>query len=92
MVQSYFEIKARREKWNKVLFYVDLGVLAVLIVSAVYMVIDAFYAGYYYGIYNYNTYGVFLWKMGRNAAFVIGSMAWIFYRLFTNLATARKMM
>lgn len=91
MVQSYFEIKARREKWNKILFYVDLGVLAILIVSAVYMVMDAFYAGYQFGIDDYNMYGVYLWKVARNAVFVVGSMAWIFYRLFTNMAKARKM-
>ncbi len=88
MVQSYFEIKARRDRWNKVLFYVDLVVLAILVISAVYMVIDAFYAGYYYDSGDVS----YLFKMARNAVFVVGSMAWIFYRLFAGLAATRKMM
>lgn len=89
MVQPYFEIKAKRERWNRIMFYADLVVLAVLVISEVALVIDAFYAGYWY-VNDISRYGTHLWRVARDVAFLVGAMFWIFYRLFTSMAAARR--
>ncbi len=74
-------MEVEHKKWRRWLFYVDIVVIAVVIISIVFLAKDAYMAGYYHGS---NDEITFLWHMGRDIAFVTGSLAWMFYRFFTN--------
>ncbi len=69
------------KKWRRWLFYIDVIVVAIFIVSIVILVQDAYKAGYYYGFPDHTIY---LWHMARDVAVLTGSIAWIFYRFFRN--------
>jgi hypothetical protein len=69
------------KKWRRWLFYIDIVVVAVLIIAIVLLAQDAYYAGYYHGN---NREVDFMWKVARDVAFVTGALAWLFYRFFKN--------
>ena len=69
------------KKWRRWLFYIDIIVIAIFIISIVVLVQDAYMAGYHYGLSAHDTY---LWNMARDVAFLTGSVAWVFYRFFRN--------
>lgn len=71
-------------KWEKILFYVDLVVIGIFIISLIFLVEDAYMAGHYSSLENLNKHGLYLWHMMRDTVFVIASLAWIFYRFFRN--------
>ena len=74
---------ARLEKrdFKKIFLYLDLLVLAIFAVSLVVLIRDAYVAGFYEqrapDLYSDN-----FWAMLRDAVFVVGSLAWIFFRYF----------
>lgn len=69
------------KKWRRWLFYVDIVVVAVLIIAIVFLARDAYWAGYWHGS---NEEIDYLWKVARDVAFVTGALAWLFYRFFKN--------
>lgn len=70
-----------KSEWKRALFYVDLLLLAILAVSLIMLARDAYAAGYYEARAS-SYYEEAFWAMLRDAAIVIGSMAWLFYRYF----------
>jgi len=70
--------------WQRWLFYIDVIVIAIFIIAIVYLVKDAFWAGYYraLGSSYINEYGRAIWHVSKDVAFLTGSLAWFFYRFF----------
>ncbi len=67
-------------KWQRWFFYVDIIVIAIFVIATIYVVKDAYYAGYYWG--NMEKYEMFFWRFARDVGFQTASMLWLFYRLF----------
>jgi hypothetical protein len=70
-------------KWKKLLFYIDLVVIGIFIISLVFLVEDAYMAGHYFSSDKLEC-TIYLWHMIRDTAFLVASLAWIFYRFFRN--------
>lgn len=71
-----------RRQWNKVLFYTDLIVIAIFAVSMILLVVNAYHAGFELQFSRYATSHDALWKVSVATAFLVGSLAWIFFRFF----------
>lgn len=74
---------ARFEKrdFQKIFLYLDILVFAVFAVSLVVLVRDAYVAGFYeQRVSELNSTN--FWSMLRDAAFVMASLSWVFYRYF----------
>lgn len=69
------------KQWRRWLFYLDIIVVAVLIIAIVFLAQDAYMAGYHYGS---DLERESLWHVARDVAFVTGALAWLFYRFFRN--------
>ncbi|HVL48339.1 MAG TPA: hypothetical protein VM889_07275 [Candidatus Thermoplasmatota archaeon] len=78
MVTSRFD----RRDTKKILLYVDLAVILVFAVSLVLLVKDAYAAGFYEASAAGERLGQSLWFMARETAFLVASLAWIFFRFF----------
>ena len=77
------------EKWEKRdvkkwFFYVDIVVIGIFCLSLVMLVRDAYFAGWFDSYVIQETTNVNYWYMMRDAAFMVGSLSWIFYRYFKN--------
>jgi hypothetical protein len=68
--------------WRKWLFYLDLLIIAIFVISLVSLVQDAYLAGVYSGRGSNTLQDLQFWYMIRDVAFVACSIAWIFYRFF----------
>jgi hypothetical protein len=73
-----------RRDWARVLFYTDLVVIAICVVSIVLLVTNAYYAGYWLQTADYTAGHAALWKVTIATGFLVGSLAWIFFRFFKN--------
>lgn len=76
--------KVDRATWRRYLFYIDLAVIAVFIVSLVVSIRHAFLAGQWYAAGEIDIAGQNLWLLVGDTVFVTGSLSWIFYRFFKN--------
>ena len=74
---------ARLEKrdFKKIFLYLDLLVVAIFAVSLVILTRDAYVAGFYEQRVA-DLYSINFWGMLRDAVFVVGACAWLFYRYF----------
>lgn len=74
---------ARLEKreFKKIFLYLDLLVVAIFAVSLVMLTRDAYVAGFYEQRVS-DLYSINFWAMLRDAVFVVGSLAWLFFRYF----------
>lgn len=79
-----------RRDWARVLFYTDLIVIAVFMVSLILLVVNAYHAGYALQFTKYADSHTALWKVTVATGFMVGSMAWIFFRFFKNQYLAMK--
>lgn len=79
-----------RREWSRILFYTDLVVIAVFAVALVMLVVNAYMAGYQLQAGEYVASNATLWKVAVSTAFLVGSMAWIFFRFFKNQYLAMK--
>lgn len=73
-----------RRDWARILFYTDLVVIAICVVSIVLLVINAYSAGYALQTAAYAESHAALWKVSIATGFLVGSLAWIFFRFFKN--------
>jgi hypothetical protein len=69
---------------KKMFFYVDIVVIGIFALSLVMLVRDAYAAGFLDSYLVQSTANVSYWNMMRDAAFLVGSLSWIFYRYFKN--------
>jgi hypothetical protein len=76
--------KIDRAAWRRYLFYIDLAVIAVFVVSLVVAIRHAFMAGQWYANDEIEIAGQNLWLLVGDTVFVTGSLCWIFYRFFKN--------
>jgi hypothetical protein len=77
------------EKWEKSeikkwFFYVDIVVIGIFALSLVLLVRDAYAAGMVDSYVVQDAANGHYWNMMRDAAFLVGSLSWIFYRYFKN--------
>ena len=73
-----------RREWSRWLFYTDLVVIAVFMVSLILLVVNAYYAGYALQFTDYADSNTAMWKVAVATGFLVGSLAWIFFRFFKN--------
>lgn len=71
-----------RSEWGRVLFYTDLVVMAVFVVSLVLLVVNAYVAGMHVQTEALRASHRALWNVAIATGFVTGSLAWIFFRFF----------
>lgn len=79
-----------RQEWNRVLFYTDLLVIAVFMVSLVLLVVNAYHAGYQLQFSEYADSHTSLWRVAVATGFMVGSLSWIFFRFFRNQYVAMQ--
>ena len=79
-----------RKQWAKVLFYTDLIVMAVFVVSLVLLVVNSYFAGYELQFTRYAASHDMMWNVAVSTAFLTGSLSWIFFRFFKNQYLAMK--
>lgn len=79
-----------QQEWAKVLFYTDLVVMAIFVVSLVLLVVNSYFAGYELQFTRYAASHDMMWNVAIATAFLTGSMAWIFFRFFKNQYLAMK--
>jgi hypothetical protein len=73
--------KSQIKKW---FFYVDILVIGVFALSLVLLVRDAYSAGWLDSYVIQDHVNGAYWLMLRDAAFLVGSLSWFFYRYFKN--------
>ena len=73
--------KGQIKQW---FFYVDILVLGVFCLSLVMLVRDAYAAGFTDSFVVQRSVNAAYWNMMRDAAFLVGSLSWFFYRYFKN--------
>lgn len=71
-----------RQEWGRVLFYTDLIVMAVFVVSVVLLVVNAYVAGMRLEAGEYGMSHRALWNVAIATGFMVASLAWIFFRFF----------
>jgi len=81
-----------RATWKRYLFYLDLCIIAVFAVSLILLVRHSFLGGQWYERGELQQTTDLLWMIVADAAFLVASLAWIFYRFFRNqyLVMTRK--
>jgi hypothetical protein len=79
-----------RNEWGRMLFYADLVVMAVFVVSLVLLVVNAYIAGMHLQAGAYRPSHRALWNVAIATGFVTGSLAWIFFRFFKHQYEALK--
>ena len=77
MMTARFE----RRDLAKAFLGLDLLVTALFAVALMLLVRDAYLAGFYQAR-DANLYGQAFWAMIRDAVFLVGTLAWIFFRHF----------
>ncbi|MEA3198731.1 MAG: hypothetical protein QOE90_159 [Thermoplasmata archaeon] len=80
---------ARFEKrdFKRIFLYLDILVMGIFAVSLVVLVRDAYVAGFYEQRVD-TLYSLNFWAMLRDAVFVVGSLAWMFFRYFRTQVAA----
>ncbi|RLF62387.1 MAG: hypothetical protein DRN16_01675 [Thermoplasmata archaeon] len=73
-----------RKTWRKWLFYIDIIIIAIFVISLVFLAEDAYYAGFYYGGGKTSVAQKQMWYVVRDASFITATLAWLFYRFFRN--------
>jgi hypothetical protein len=73
-----------RKTWRRWLFYIDIIVMAIFVISIIFLAEDAYYAGFYYGGGKTSVSQQHLWYVVRDTAFITAALAWLFYRFFRN--------
>ncbi|MHB8605476.1 MAG: hypothetical protein ACYDCK_09495 [Thermoplasmatota archaeon] len=72
---------------KRVFLYLDVLVIGIFAISLSLLVRDAYVAGYWenreLGLHNLG-----FWAMMRDAAFLVASLAWVFFRYFKDKVTA----
>lgn len=76
--------KHEKREIKRWFFYVDLLVIGIFCLSLVALVRDAYQAGFLDSYLVQETVNANYWNMLRDAAFLVGSLSWIFYRYFKN--------
>ena len=76
--------KVDRDTWRRYLFYIDLAVIAVFVITLVVSFRHAFLAGSWYERGEIIAAGTNLWLLVGDMVFLTASMCWIFYRFFKN--------
>ena len=77
MMTTRFE----KRDFKKIFLYLDILVMAIFAVSLVVLVRDAYVAGFYEQRVA-DLYSLNFWAMLRDAVFVVGSLAGMFFRYF----------
>ena len=77
MMTTRFE----KRDFKKIFLYLDILVMAIFAVSLVVLVRDAYVAGFYEQRVA-DLYSLNFWAMLRDAVFVVGRLAWMFFRYF----------
>lgn len=80
MMTEKFE-KREIKKW---FFYVDILVIGIFALSLILLVRDAYAAGWVDSYVIQDQVNGAYWRMMRDAAFLVGSLSWFFYRYFKN--------
>lgn len=83
MMATHYE----RRDVKRFLLYVDLVVVAIFVTALVLLVKDAYAAGFYEATASGENLGQNLWYMARETAFLVASLAWIFFRFFKDKIT-----
>ncbi len=76
--------KVDRGTWRKYLFYIDLAVIAIFMLSIVLLVRHTFMAGQWYERDELSLATRGLWLVVGDTAFLVAALGWIFYRFFRN--------
>lgn len=73
-----------RAQWHRYLFYVDLAVVALFVISLILLIRHSFMAGQWYakGEFSIATDG--MWLIVADTVFLTGAICWIFFRFFRN--------
>lgn len=81
-----------RPTWRKYLFYIDLAVFAIFIISMILVTRHAFLGGLYYARNEHLVSTETLWLVVADTVFLVSSLCWIIYRFFRNqyLVLTRK--
>lgn len=67
---------------QRLLFYGDILVVGVFVLSLAFLIRDAYVAGWYLGQDNGALHGDHLWGMVRDGVFLAGALGWILVRFF----------
>jgi hypothetical protein len=70
--------------WKKYLFYGDMLVWSIFGVATAFMVSNIFVAGWARGELDWGAYSSAWWNSMISLAFMVGSLAWIFFRFWKN--------
>lgn len=76
--------RLEKRDWKRIMFYADLLVVGVFLVSLTLAVLDTYNAGYHRGAGAHAAEAQAMWSIAKEAAFITGSLAWIFVRYFRN--------
>ncbi len=79
-----------QRQWAKFLFYTDLIVMAIFVVSLVLLVVNSYFAGYELQFTRYAASHDMMWNVAVATAFLSVSLSWIFFRFFRNQYLAMK--
>lgn len=75
-------MKVDRATWRRTLFYVDVGVFAILALAILQLTRHAFGAGQLYARGDFDASTGTMWLVVADTAFLVGALAWVLYRFF----------
>ena len=75
--------RIERATWKRYGFYLDLAVMAIFALAMVLTVRHSFHAGAAYERGELGAATSALWLVVADTAFLVASLAWIFYRFFS---------
>ena len=70
--------------WRKYLFYTDMIVWGIFAIAIAYVVSNIYLVGYYEGTPQQAIHEASWWKALVGVAFMMGSLAWVFFRFWKN--------
>lgn len=73
-----------RQAWRKYLFYVDVLVWGIFALAVAYVVGNIYLVGFYEGANAFSTHEAAWWKAFVGLSFMVGSLAWVFFRFWKN--------
>lgn len=79
-----------KARWRKYLFYVDMIVWGIFAAAVAYVVGNIYLVGFYEGAERIATHETAWWKAFIGLAFLVGSLAWVFFRFWKNGVTALR--